>query len=48
MQEKDVQGLCFGLIYFSNEKRKKGQASVGKVFRRFCLEKDSEIQYLEM
>ena len=48
MQEKDIQGRDFGLIYFSDEKRKKGQLSVGKVLRRFCLEKDSGIQYLEM
>ena len=48
MQEKDVQGCYFGLIYFSDEKRKKGRPFVGKVLRRFCPDENSRIQYLEM
>ena len=43
VQEKDVQGRYFGLIYFSDEKRKKGRPFVGKVLRRFHLDEDSAI-----
>ena len=48
VQEKYVQSGYFDLIYFSDEKRKKGRPFVGKVLRRFCPDKDSAIQYLEM
>ena len=48
VQEKDVQGCYFGLIYFSYGKRKKGWPFVGKVLRRYRSGKDSAIQYLEM
>ena len=48
VQEKDIQGRYFGLIYFSDERRKKGRPFVGKVLRRFHPNKDSAIYYLEM
>ena len=47
VQEKDVQGCYFGLIYFFDEKGKKGRPFVGKLLRRFSPDENSGIQYLE-
>ena len=44
--EQNIIGKYFGLIYYTDESRKKGQLFVSKVIRRFCQDAKGPAQFL--
>ena len=45
--EQNIIGKYFGLIYYTDESRKKSRLFVGKVIRRFCQDAKGPAQFLE-
>ena len=45
--EQNIIGKYFGLIYYTDESRKKSRLFVGKVIRRFCQDAKGPVQFLE-